>query len=640
MLTLQGHVVTGLPRTTFQEPMAVESSQAKPDRKELNKGTQNIIVLRYGPELLNEIAALAKTKRLYDAIIVDSTLSGYLFPSEILIEAARLARGLLELSGALIFLKSDKATAIIRESLSGMMTFHVFDNHAELFDYSPSLTKFIQTALGNATSFVEESTDLSHQVLMSSVPVLTASGLNLKLNMESHHKRNLLLAAIDNYTPVVTLSNRLVASGRLKSEDFFERLKELESEKAIYPIFNKIPFLVNCFKSQTAFTIKEYLVAGGMLTRMQLDDLLMEQNNMPAKQRLSLGALAVKKSMLNSRQLEIALQDQAFYGQTEESEKVKLGNFSGEEDKVQSLVGHLGSTDPSNLLQNLATNRESGVLSVECRDQQFRALFENGKISHAKLGKLLGNPAVIEFASVWKQGIFVFIQRTPPADLAKDNCKVSKALDKLLLDAALAADNTEITWKKLPKGADSVLEKVPDKEGHLDNEALTDPKEKFVLSANERAMMRKLWNALDGLHSLSLVVRNLQNVTTADAAAAIDRLLSYNLVNVPQVDLNGPLSKFQQLVKRITETIGVKRSEAFLRLSLRDTLGYSGRARVFILSRQGDVGVDMAAARTAGTSLSVVLQDLEDWQVKYIEYATQELDRTVLLSIIKEVHNA
>ena len=38
--------------------------------------------------------------------------------------------------------------------------------------------------------------------------------------------------------------------------------------------------------------------------------------------------------------------------------------------------------------------------------------------------------------------------------------------------------------------------------------------------------------------------------------------------------------------------------------------------------------------------LSVVLQDLEDWQVKYIEYATQELDRNVLLTIIREVHNA
>ncbi|MFA6559051.1 MAG: hypothetical protein WCT03_21690, partial [Candidatus Obscuribacterales bacterium] len=207
-------------------------------------------------------------------------------------------------------------------------------------------------------------------------------------------------------------------------------------------------------------------------------------------------------------------------------------------------------------------------------------------------------------------------------------------------DAALAADNTEVTWKKLPKAADSILEKLPDPKNHLADEKLTDPKEKFVLSAHERAMMSRLWNALDGLHSIALVIRNLGDVTTSDAAAAIDRLLSYELVTVPTVDLFGPLTKFQTLVKRITETIGIERSEAFLRLSLRDTLGYSGRARVFILSRQADVGVDMAAARSAGTSLSVVLQDLEDWQVKYIEYATQELDRNVLLTIIREVHNA
>lgn len=621
--------------------MAVEPTAAMLDVRSHTKGQQNIIVLKYGPELLSEIAALLKTKRLYDSIIVDATLSGYLFPAEVLIEAGRMAASLLELSGGLVFLKKDKATAIVRESLTGTMSFHVFDNHAELFDYSPSLTKFIQTALGSETNFVEESTDLSHQVLMSSVPVLTALGLKSKLEMETHHKRNLLLAAVDNYTPVVTLSNRIVGSGRLTEEEFFTRLKSLEQEKLIYPIFPKITFLVNCFKSKTAFTLKEYFQATGLITRNQLDDLIMETNSTPVKQRTSIGALAVKKGIINARQLEIAVQDQAFYSQSEENEKVKLGSVAGEEDdKVQSLVGHLGSTDPSNLLQNLATNRETGVLSVEYRDMQFRALFENGKITHARLGKLQGNPSVIEFASAWKQGIFVFIQRTPPADLSKDTCKVSKALDKLLLDAALAADNTEVTWKKLPKAQDSVLEKLPDTHGHLDNVELIDPKEKFKISEAERAMMRKLWNSLDGLHSIALVIRNLGDVTTADAALAIDRLISYQLVSVPQVDLHTPLRKFQELVKRITETVGVERSEAFLRLSLRDTLGYSGRARVFILSRHGDVGVDMAAARSAGTSLSVVLQDLEDWQVKYIEYATQELDRGKLLQIIREVHNA
>jgi len=619
--------------------MAVESTEVKVNNKERGS-QQNIIVLKYGPDVLGEIAGLIKGKRLYSAILVDATLCGYLFPAETLIEAGRLAESLLDLQGALIFLTSQKATAIVRESLTGLMSLHCFDNHSELYDYSPTLTKFIQTALGHNSSFIEESTDLSHQVLMSTVPVLTAQGLGMKLAMEQHHRRNMLLAVIDNYTPVVTLAGKMVSQSRLTESEFFDRLKELEQEKAIFPVFQKIQFLVSCFKSRTAFTLKEYLLSAGLVTRNQLDDLMMELNSTPLKQRLSLGALAVRKNLISSRQLEIALQDQAFYGQTEENEKVKLGSVSGEENKVQSLVGHLGSTDPSNLLQNLATNRETGVLSVEYRDMQFRALFEVGKITHAKLGKIMGNQAVIEFASAWKQGIFVFIQRTPPADLSKDICKVSKALDKLLLDAALAADNTEVTWKKLPRASESVLEKLADKEGHLDNEKLTDPKEKFVLSANERAMMRKLWNGLDGLHSISMVIRNLGDVTTADAAMAIDRLLSYGLVTVPQVDLHGPLAKFQELVKRITEAIGVERSEAFLRLSMRDTIGYSGRARCFILSRHGDVGVDMAASRSAGTSLSVVLQDLEDWQVKYIEYAGQEVDRNTLLTIIREIHHA
>ena len=57
------------------------------------------------------------------------------------------------------------------------------------------------------------------------------------------------------------------------------------------------------------------------------------------------------------------------------------------------------------------------------------------------------------------------------------------------------------------------------------------------------------------------------------------------------------------------------------------------------MSNNGDIGVDMAAARQANASLSGVIQDLENWQVKYIEYVSQELDREVLLSLITEIHS-
>jgi hypothetical protein len=600
---------------------------------------ENVIVLKYGPDITADLESLVASKHLFDAVLVDATESGFLFPAELLIDASRLAHSFLEVQGALVFLRSDKAVAIVRESLMGSLSFHIFDNHAELFDYSPPLAKHVQSALGKATGTAEESTDLAQQVLMSTVPVLTALGVKMKAGMDAARRRNTVIAAVDNYTPLSTISHRLSSAGKMQHPELIEELRGLEQAKAIYPIFHKIPFLVNCFRNQTPFTLKDYLISAKLVTEDQLDEMIFELQSTPVKERVTLGPLAVKKGFINTRQLEIALQDQAFYGQSGDSAQVKLVKTSGEETQVQSLVGHLGTTDPSNLLQNLATNRETGVLSVEYRDFQFRAQFDVGKLTHAKVGKVTGNKAVSEFASAWREGIFVFIQRTPPPDLSQDSCKLTKPLDKLLLDAALGKDNTDVILKKLPKGMNSVLEKVLDEDDLLNSGQLVDPSDKKPLSDIELTLMRRTHSNLDGLTSLSTVMRYLGDVTTYELARALDLLLHYQLANIPVIDLQTPLSKFQLLISSVSEKIGSELSVAFLRLALRDGIGYSGRARVFAMSNNGDIGVDMAAARQANASLSGVIQDLENWQVKYIEYVSQELDREVLLSLITEIHS-
>jgi hypothetical protein len=617
-----------------------ESSEVITERLGKLVAQENVVVLKYSPDLLAELSGLAESKHLFDAVLIDATVCGYLFTAETLIEASRVAQNLLEIQGALLFLKSDKAVAIVRDSLMGALSMHVFDNHAELFDYSATLARHVQTALGRETMLLEESTDLARQVLMSSVPVLTSVGIKLKAGMDQPRKRNAVIAAIDNYSPLSTICHRLASQGRATSDEVIEELKALEQSKAIYPVFSKVPFLVNCFRNQTPFSLKDYMLASRLVTNDQMDEMLYELQSMPIRERVTLGPLAVKKQFINTRQLEIVLQDQAFYGQSGDSDEVRLVKASGEDTQVQSLVGHLGTTDPSNLLQNLATNRETGVLSVEYKDKQFRAQFETGKITHAKVSKVGGNNAVIEFASAWKEGIFVFIQRTPPPDLQKDTAKVTKALDKLLLDAALAQDNTDVILKKLPKGIDSVLEKVDDEEELLEKGAFEDPQEKTPLSEKEVALIRRVYGALDGLTSLTTVIRYMGDVTTFEAARAVDILLHYGLATIPAVDLSTPLEKFQMLIAAVSEKIGGDLTSAFLRLSLRDSIGYSGRARVFALGGGGEVGVDMAAARQAQTSLSVVVKDLENWQVKYIEYVSQELDRDTLLGLIREIHQS
>src|SRR5207248_1271115 len=110
------------------------------------------------------------------------------------------------------------------------------------------------------------------------------------------------------------------------------------------------------------------------------------------------------------------------------------------------------------------------------------------------------------------------------------------------------------------------------------------------------------------------------------------------LVTIPVMDITAPLEKFRQIVGDVGKKIGADRNVALLRLSLQAAQGYSVRARMFTITGGGDVGIDLAAARSAGTSLSVILKDLEDWQVKYIEYVSQEIDKNTLRDIVYKVH--
>jgi len=600
---------------------------------------ENVLALKYGPHFLDELAGLAAARGPYDVVVVRSTEGGFLFPTEAVVEAGRLARKMLTLQGALVFASAGQALALVRESLMGQLSIHIFDSMGELYDYSPAIARHVQSASGQSVADGPEGTDLGKQVLMSSVPVLTPFGIKLKAGMESSRRRNMVLATIDNYTPISAIEQRLVGQGRLTHDELIEEMRSLEQVRAIFPVFAKAPFLVHCFRNQIPFKLRDYLIASRLVTQSQLDELLFEQQGR-AKQRLSLGALCVARGYLSTRQLEIALQDQAFYGQAGESEKVKLVAGAGERAQVQSLVGHLGTTDPAGLLQNLATTRENGVLSVENKDLQFRALYENGRLLNAKLSKIQGNRAVIEFVSVWTEGIFVFIQRQPPADLADEACKLTKPLDKLLLDAALASDNQTLVWKKLPKGVKSALEKLPDSDGVWQGGRLVDPQDKKALASRDLEVMQRLWKAFDGLTPLAATIRSLGDITTYEAAVAVDRLLHYGLVSAPAMDVSGPLVKFQQIVKGVGAKIGVERNTALLRLSLQATQGYSVRARMFSIGAHAEVGIDLAAARSAGTSLSMILKDLEDWQVKYIEYVSQEVDRNILRDIVYGVHQS
>jgi hypothetical protein len=594
---------------------------------------ENVIALNYGDNLMDELTGLSQSRRLFDVVIIDCTLPGFWFTAETFIQCAELAKHLLEVQGAMLFVKADKATAFVKESVVGDLAFHVFETLSQVYDYSPALARQIQQTLGKKTDIADDTTDLSEQILMSSVPVLTNFGIKLKAGMESNRRRNIVLSAIDNYSAISSISQKV--SAKVSFDELLDEIRGLEDSGAIYPFFARIPYLVHSFRNKLPFKLKDYLQAAKLLTSEQIDSLFVAMHSNKSE-HLSLGTLAVTRGLLSSRQLEIALQDQAFYGQGGE-ERVKVLVDQDQESKVHSLVGHLGNTDPAGLLQSLANNRENGVLSVEHKDLTFRAIFEQGKLTKAKQSKLKGNAAVTEFVSVWKEGVFVFLDRQAPADLTDDSCNVSRPLDKLLLDSALASDNIETLYKKLPAGGDTSLEKVEDTNGLLVTGAMVDPQEGYQLSPEDINVMIRLWREFDGLQSIRATIKKLGDITTSQACAAITRLMHYNLATVPGTSLSKPLEIFQAIIVSVANRVGVDRSNALLRLSLQASQGYSARARMFQIGSAGEVGVDLILARSAGVSLTEVVKQLEDWQVSYIEYASQELDKTVLRDIVSTV---
>ena len=107
---------------------------------------ENILILEYSPDLLKQLSSFIDEKRGFEAILIDATVPGFLFPTEVLIETAKLIGPLLAAHGNLAFLISDRAVVFYKGSLMGNLSFIAFENYAEVYDYSPSLHKHVQEA--------------------------------------------------------------------------------------------------------------------------------------------------------------------------------------------------------------------------------------------------------------------------------------------------------------------------------------------------------------------------------------------------------------------------------------------------------------------------------------------------------------
>jgi diguanylate cyclase (GGDEF)-like protein len=112
-----------------------------------------------------------------------------------------------------------------------------------------------------------------------------------------------------------------------------------------------------------------------------------------------------------------------------------------------AIAGELGVFDPAGLLQSIGTSQKTGVLTVQSQDgRQLWLLFQAGKPVQARMGKHVGNTAIVEFVVTYEEGTFNFQEMLQSATSAKlpkleETFNLTKSLEGCLMNAALAKDH-------------------------------------------------------------------------------------------------------------------------------------------------------------------------------------------------------
>lgn len=139
-----------------------------------------------------------------------------------------------------------------------------------------------------------------------------------------------------------------------------------------------------------------------------------------------------------------------------------LANILAKMQSEPTIWGSLSVVEPATLLQNVANVRETGELSIQRGKLQFLGLYEGGRITHALLGKLKGNDAVVELVSSWSDGTYAFckLEKT----ISHETCRLTHPLEKLLLISSQAHESIQSNLSVLPGKHQSILERSIDSE--------------------------------------------------------------------------------------------------------------------------------------------------------------------------------
>lgn len=605
----------------------------------------------YRENLFAEFDRLVQEGRRFDGLIIDVMQTGFSLPLDLMVKFHTYAKRLLKPQAVLLFIKSNGAITLTKDDPGGGLTFNVYDSPFGIFARYPMLADYACATVSgiDRRRLRGGGSTLANHILFTSTPVLTPRGLHMKSAFEVPPPQNWLLQLIDDYSSTEAIARQIETRHNVPVDETLRIMQELESEGVIYPVFSRIQFLSNCYHNRKPFRLGRYMVAAGIITPSQLEELLelQQEEGWGKNQRTFLGLLAVRKNFLNTRELEVLLHDQFIYGGyhkvTEDGAGTDPTTAVQRKRSIETMrdamIGSLGAIDGAGLLQSISTAKKTGLLTIEDRDKALVIAFNSGKPTHARLAKLKGCDAIVEFLVTWTEGIFVFRDKGSSSELDATT-EITHQLDRMMIDSALYQDQINQTLQALPGGRNAILERV----FNFDQLWLVEsaqPGLKYFdgtpVGSPDRGHILALAKLIDGLTILDEVVKLYDGWTSHMIIKSVQLLLDRKLVTIQQTSLFRPLTVFQRIAAEMQEIVGRDDNKALLEASLHYVHGDSHAAQRFHIDREARVSINLSQVKASGTPVSAVLMELRRWMEAYLTYARRQTNTETVDRVVAQV---
>ena len=608
----------------------------------------SFLTFAYRENLFAHLDKLSEQGKDLDGLIIDLMQTGFSLPLEALVKFSVYAKKLLKPQGVLLFLKGDGAITLTKDDPSGGLVFNAYDSPFGIFTRYPLLADYAcATVAGiDRRRLKGGGSTLANHILSTSVPVLSGEGRQIKNDFTLPAPQNWLLQLIDDYTSVESLVRNAEERYQLPSDEALRCLQEFEAAKLIFPVFSRIHFLANCYHNHKAFRLGRYMVACNIVSESQLTELLEKQQEegWGKSQKTFLGLLAVRAGYINTRELEVLLDDQYLYGGYHKRTEDQLPGGSRTvniETMRDSMIGSLGAIDTAGLLQSLATAKKTGLLTVEDRDKTLVVAVAAGRPTYAKLNKLTGYNAMVEFLTVWSEGIFVFRDKGTSTEL-DESCKLTPVLDRLLLDSALDQDQMNQILSGFPNGRESILERVWNFETLWAQTGSATMKfmDETPVMRDDKRMISELAGHIDGLSTIDEVLKAFDKWPAHLNIKSIKLLVDLKLANIQQASLFRPLTILQRIAAEAQEILGRDLNKAMLQSSLHYVHGDSAASSHFHIDHEGRISVNLSQMKRAGVPVSTVLLELRRWMEAYLAYCRRQMDPQAVDEIVTRIINS